>query len=75
MQNVGAEQFDFNTFKSAYDTDLRVKAMIKNFDKAGIEPKTQQELAGGDDPQGNETPGGGDPVAQMAKRATDLSDL
>ena len=73
MQNVGSEQFDFGTFKASYDADPRVKAMVKNFDKVGVEPKTQQELEGGDDPQGRETPGGGDPVSKMAKRATDLS--
>ena len=27
MQNVGAEAFDYGTFKAAYDTDPRVKAM------------------------------------------------
>ena len=73
MQNVGSEQFDFGTFKSAYDTDPRVKAMVKNFDKVGIEVKTQQELEGGDDlpATGDDT---GTSVSQMAKSATDLSD-
>jgi|TARA_B110000503_G_scaffold77595_1_gene119513 hypothetical protein len=70
MQNVGSEQFDFGTFKTAYDTDPRVKAMVKNFDKVGIEAKTQNELQGGDDlPQG---PSKGSTVKQMAKSATDL---
>ena len=72
MQNVGAEQFDYGTFKAAYDTDPRVKTMIKNFDQVGIEPKTAKELEAGDDPSSN---GDGDTVSQMAKRATDLSDL
>lgn len=72
MQNVGSEQFDFETFKSAYDTDPRVKSMVKNFDKNGIEPKTQNELQGSDDVPTTNT--GGQTVGQMAKSATDLGD-
>lgn len=71
MQNVGAEQFDFGTFKAAYDTDPRVKTMVKNFDKVGIEPKTKNTLDN-DGPQAE--PEGGDTVSQMAQRATDLGD-
>ena len=69
MQNVGAESFDFGTFKAAYDTDARVKTMVKNFSKHGIEPKTKNELEGGDEPAAN---GNADTVSQMADRATDL---
>lgn len=72
MQNVGAESFDFGTFKAAYDTDPRVKAMIKNFDKRGIEPNTKNEL---DDGTGGSSAPGRDTVGSMAKRATDLGDL
>lgn len=71
MQNVGAEQFDFGTFKAAYDTDPRVKTMVKNFDKVGIEPKTKNELDDGSTDAGSQ---GGDTVSQMAQRATDLGD-
>ena len=73
MQNVGAPQFDFGTFKAAYDTDPRVKAMIKNFDKVGIEPKTKNTL---DNPKQGDDVGaaGGDSVSSMAKRATDVGD-
>lgn len=71
MQNVGSEQFDFDTFKAAYDTDPRVKAMVKNFDKEGIEPKTQQENDSGVASTGDD---GADTVSQMAQRATDLGD-
>lgn len=73
MQNVGSEQFDYDTFKNAYDTDPRIKAMVKNFDKVGIEPKTQNELS--PEPSTNNNAPGGDAVGQMAKRATDLGDL
>lgn len=71
MQNVGAESFDFGTFKAAYDTDPRVKAMVKNFSKYGIEPKTKNELDSG--AVSSTSDGGG--VDAMAKRATDLTDL
>ena len=69
MQNVGAEQFDYGTFKAAYDTDPRLKAMIQNFSEKGIEPKTKKQAT--DTPQGDSQTGG-DKVAQMAKSATDV---
>ena len=72
MSNVGTPQFDFGTFKAAYDTDARVKSMVKNFDKIGIEVKTQAELEG--EPSST-APEGGDKVGQMAKNAVDLKDL
>jgi hypothetical protein len=72
MTNVGSPQFDFGTFKNAYDTDPRVKSMVKNFDKIGIEVKTQNELEG--EPSAT-APQGSDTVGQMAKNAVDLKDL
>ena len=69
MQNVGAEQFDYGTFKAAYDTDPRLKAMIQNFSEKGIEPKTKKQAT--DTPQGDSQTGG-DKGAQMAKSATDV---
>jgi len=68
MQNVGGEQFDYGTFKAAYDTDERVKAMVKDFSKYGIEPKTK---VGGEDETPSST-GDGSSVDQMAKSATDV---
>lgn len=73
MSNVGNPQFDFGTFKNAYDTDPRVKAMVKNFDKIGVEVKTQKEIEG--EPSANVDANGGDKVKQMAKSAVDLKDL
>jgi len=70
MANVGGEQFDYGTFKAAYDTDPRIKTMIKNFSQEGIEPKTQQTIDTGA-PQADAQ---GDVVGQMAKSATDLGD-
>lgn len=69
MQNVGGEQFDYGTFKAAYDTDARIKTMVNNFNKDGIEPKTANTIDSGDqqDATGNE-------VEKMAKNATDLGD-
>jgi len=68
MQNVGSEQFDYETFKAAYDTDARVKTMIANFNEKGIVPKTKD--AESDAPVDGQT----DPnaVSNMAKSATDL---
>ena len=44
MQNVGAEQFDYGTFKASYDTDPRVKTMTHNFNNKGIELKTKKNV-------------------------------
>lgn len=71
MQNVGGEQFDYGTFKAAYDTDPRVKTMVQDFNEKGITPKTSKKPDGMDqtdpDPESNT-------VSQMAKSATDLGD-
>jgi len=72
MQNVGAPQFDYGTFKAAYDTDPRVKTMVADFNEKGIEPATAKTIDKKDseadpDPES-------DKVGQMAKRATDLGD-
>lgn len=67
MQNVGSEQFDYGTFKAAYDTDPRVKAMVKNFNKVGVELKTAVDDT--EEPQQDQ---GTDNVSQMAKSATDV---
>jgi len=69
MQNVGGEQFGYDTFKAAYDTDARVKSMIANFSEKGIEPKTKKTPS--DTPQAD-SQDGGKTVSQMAKSATNL---
>lgn len=69
MQNVGGEQFHYDSFKALYDTDPRVKEMISNFSEDGIELKSDNaETTPQADADGGE-------VEKMAKRATDLSDL
>ena len=70
MQNIGGEQFDYGTFKAAYDTDPRVKTMVANFSEKGIEPKTKNtpsDMSQGDRADSNT-------VSKMAKSATDLGD-
>ncbi len=69
MQNVEGEQFDYGTFKAAYDTDARVKTMTNNFNEIGIEPKTANTIDN-DTEKNDDT----DKVGQMAQNATDLSD-
>jgi hypothetical protein len=36
MQNVKGNQYNFDALKNAYDTDVDLKSLIKNFDKDGI---------------------------------------
>jgi hypothetical protein len=68
MENMGGEAFAYETFKNAYDSDPRVKEMVKNFSEAGIELKTKEDAdkasAGGE--------AGADNVAKMAQAATDV---
>jgi hypothetical protein len=66
MKHAGSEQFDYRTFKAAYDTDERVKNMVKNFNQDGITLKTDVDA---DTAAPQEDPGN-KKVSQMAKRAT-----
>ena len=68
MQNMGGESFVYGTFKTAYDSDPRVKEMINDFNEDGITLKTKQDVDKG--VQGGAE--GGDDVSQMAQRATNL---
>lgn len=67
MKNMGNEQFDYRTFKAAYDADPRINSMIKNFDQEGVTLKTDTD-ADTDAPQ--QDIDGDSAVSQMAKRAT-----
>lgn len=69
MQNVGSEQFDYGTFKAAFETDPRIKTMTHNFDKQGIVPKTSNLIN-----DKKEKSNGENDVEKMAKSATDLGD-
>jgi len=69
LAGMGVEQFSYDTFAASYNLDPRMKKMIKNFNKDEIyfnQDATDAIPQGGD---------GGDTVGQMAKRATDLTDL
>ena len=66
MKHAGAEQFDYRAFKAAYDTDERIKKMVKNFNQDGITLKTDVDA---DTAAPQEDPGN-TKVSQMAKRAT-----
>jgi hypothetical protein len=70
MQKQGLGQFSFETFKVAYDTDPRIKNLIKNFDKDKIEFKQDEteDLPTATEPAADNT------VSNMAKSATDLGD-
>jgi len=69
MKNAGREQFDYRTFKAAYDSDERLKRMIKNFNQEGITLKTDVDADTAAPQQDVE---GSSKVSQMAKRATKL---
>ena len=68
MRNTGREQFDYRTFKAAYDSDERIKTMVKNFNQEGITLKTDVDA---DTTEPQEDPGN-TKVSQMAKRATKI---
>ena len=70
MQNMGGEAFAYGTFKNAYDTDPRVKEMVKDFSEDGINLKTKEDT----EQAPTSSDDGGDTVSQMAQRATDVGD-
>ena len=73
MQNQGRGNFDYETFKAAYDTDLRLQKLVTNFDQEKIEFK-DSEMDDVSELPGN--PGRpSDTVGKMAKNAVDLKDL
>jgi len=67
MKSSGNEQFSYDSFKAAYDSDPRVKSLTKNFNQDEITLATDEES---DLPQQDAKDD--DTVSQMAKRATDL---
>ena len=67
MQNVGGPQFSYDVFKAAYDSDNKIKGLIKDFDQDSITLKTR-EL----DDIGSTSTAKKDVVGQMAKRATKI---
>lgn len=67
MTNIGQVEFDYDTFKQAYDTDPALKAIVHRFDQNGVELKSKQSGK-------NVAPSDADldstVVKQMAKAAT-----
>ena len=66
MKHAGSEQFDYRTFKAAYDSDERLKKMIKNFNQEGVTLKTDIDA----DTTAPQQDLSNSKVSQMAKRAT-----
>lgn len=76
MQNIGQEQFTYETFKSAYETDPRLKSLISDYNKDEIKIKTDEPDL--DTPETPDAPDAGDgvnSVSQLAAQATDLNDM
>tara|TARA_R110000803_G_scaffold52688_1_gene108429 strand:- start:130 stop:426 length:297 start_codon:yes stop_codon:yes gene_type:complete len=71
MQNVDGESFNYESFTNAYETDPQVKTMVRNFNKRGIDPETEEGSDEISQPGDNKT-AGDKKVSQMAKSATDI---
>jgi hypothetical protein len=69
MKNMGSEQFNYESFKLAYDSDPRIKPLIKNFDQEGITLATDVEAEAEPTAQ-QQGATSSNSVSQMAKRAT-----
>lgn len=68
MKKAGRPQFHYDSFIQAYQTDPSIKKIVRNFNKDEIMFKDKESTATPDT-------GDSDTVNQMAKRATDLTDL
>ena len=66
MANIGGESFTYESFKTAYDSDPRIKQYVKDFSEDGITVKTAEDA----DTAPTSPEDGGDKVGQMAQRAT-----
>ena len=42
MQNTGRNQFSYDVFKAAYDSDPKIQKIVKNFDQDKRELKTSE---------------------------------
>jgi len=69
LAGMGVEAFSYETFAASYNTDPRLKKLIKNFNQDEIYFVQDSVDAL---PQGGAQ---GNSVNKMAKRATDLTDL
>ena len=69
MKKAGIPQFDYESFKQAYDANIDLQNLVQ-FDPDGVEVGIDS-MDKVDKPKAD----GGDTVGDMAKSATDLSDL
>lgn len=67
MQNTGNQQFTYELFKVAYDSDPKLQDIVADFDQNTITLKTSET----DDVE-RKPVAGGNKISQMAKRAVDL---
>ena len=70
MKKAGVPQFDYNTFKKAYDSNKQLKS-ITEFDPEGVTVKDPNKT----DLDPSASNDGSDSVEKMAKRAIDFNDL
>ena len=61
------EEFSYDSFKMAYDSDPVIQALTTNFDQNGVELKTK---AGNNDTAPSDATADRDTVSSAAKRAT-----
>lgn len=67
MSNIGKEEFSYDSFKMIFDSDPIVQALVKNFDKNGVELNTKKSknVTAPSDADADRSS-----VSQAAKRAT-----
>ena len=66
MSNIGQAEFDYDSFKQAYDLDPALQAIVHRFDQNGVELKSK--VSGKTAPSDAELDSKA--VNQMAKRST-----
>lgn len=67
MQNVGDEEFTYDTFKQAYDSDPLTQGLVNRFDQNGVELKTKVSNTDTAPSDAEHDP---ESVSRMAKHAT-----
>ena len=67
MNNLGQAEFDYDTFKQAYDSDPALQAIVHRFDANGVELKSKLS---GKDVAPSDAKLNSKAVSQMAKRST-----
>jgi len=68
MTNSQRQQFDYEVFTAAYDSDPRLQNIVSDFDQNSVELKQNET----DDLDVPDDTGDTDSVSQMAQNATDL---